>query len=85
MEFVVIAIVSAGASLLTLFSGFGLGTILMPAFAVFFPLDIAISLAAWLGVYVGGKFLKKATFSFMQRLVSGMVVVIAFLLGSGLI
>ena len=46
MEFVIIAIVSASASLLTLFSGFGLGTILMPAFAVFFPLDIAISLTA---------------------------------------
>lgn len=34
------------ASLLTFFSGFGLGTILTPVFAVFFPVEIAISLTA---------------------------------------
>jgi uncharacterized membrane protein YfcA len=32
------------ASLLTFFSGFGLGTILMPVFALFFPIEMAISL-----------------------------------------
>lgn len=31
---------------LTLFSGFGLGTILMPAFALFFPLTVAIAATA---------------------------------------
>lgn len=46
MEFVVIAIVAIFASGLTLFSGFGLGTILLPAFALFFPIDIAITLTA---------------------------------------
>ncbi|WP_068467518.1 sulfite exporter TauE/SafE family protein [Candidatus Protochlamydia phocaeensis] len=30
-------------SILTLFSGFGLGTVLMPVFAIFFPLPIAIA------------------------------------------
>jgi len=32
--------------MLTFFSGFGLGTILMPVFALFFPLEIAIALTA---------------------------------------
>lgn len=44
MEFVVIALVAAFASLLTFFSGFGLGTILTPAFMLFFPLEVAIAL-----------------------------------------
>jgi hypothetical protein len=30
-------------SRLTLFSGFGWGTLLMPAFALFFPLEVAIA------------------------------------------
>ncbi|NDK08823.1 TSUP family transporter [Candidatus Gracilibacteria bacterium] len=32
------------ASILTFFSGFGVGTILFPVFAIFFPLDIAIAM-----------------------------------------
>ena len=32
------------ASILTFFSGFGLGTILLPVFAVFFPIELAIAL-----------------------------------------
>lgn len=46
MEYFLIPLVSFIASLLTLFSGFGLGTILLPVFALFFPLSIAISLTA---------------------------------------
>jgi uncharacterized membrane protein YfcA len=46
MEFVVIPVVALLASLLTFFSGFGLGTILLPAFALFFPVDIAVALTA---------------------------------------
>ena len=46
MEYFFIPIFSFIASLLTLFSGFGLGTILLPIFAMFFPLSIAISLTA---------------------------------------
>lgn len=33
-------------SLLTLISGFGLGTLLLPVFALFFPLEIAVALTA---------------------------------------
>jgi uncharacterized protein len=44
MSYIVIAIVALLASLLTFFSGFGLGTILTPFFAFFFPLEIAVAL-----------------------------------------
>ncbi len=44
MEIVVISLVALVASLLTFFSGFGLGTILMPVFALFFPLEAAIAM-----------------------------------------
>lgn len=43
---VVIVVVALAASLLTLISGFGLGTMLLPAFALFFPLEIAVGLTA---------------------------------------
>lgn len=44
METFIIAIASFTASLLTFFSGFGLGTILTPVFMFFFPIDLAIAL-----------------------------------------
>lgn len=44
MELIVICLVAFLTSIMTFFSGFGLGTILMPVFAVFFPLDISIAL-----------------------------------------
>ncbi len=44
MEIAVISLVALVASLLTFFSGFGLGTILMPVFALFFPLEAAIAM-----------------------------------------
>lgn len=46
MEYLVICVVALIGSGLTLFSGFGLGTILVPVFAIFFPVDIAIALTA---------------------------------------
>lgn len=46
MEFFLLPGIGFVASLLTLFSGFGLGTILLPVFVIFFPLSIAISLVA---------------------------------------
>lgn len=44
MEFVVICLAAFLTAILTFFSGFGLGTILMPVFAIFFPVEIAIAL-----------------------------------------
>lgn len=46
MEYIIIPIVALIASALTFFSGFGLGTLLLPAFALFFPVDVAIALTA---------------------------------------
>lgn len=46
MDLILVATVAMGAALLTFFSGFGLGTILMPVFALFFPVEIAIALTA---------------------------------------
>ena len=44
MEFLLIGATALIASLLTFFSGFGLGTLLMPVFALFFDVEIAIAL-----------------------------------------
>lgn len=46
MEYILICIVALIGSGLTLFSGFGLGTLLVPVFAIFFPIQVAISLTA---------------------------------------
>lgn len=40
----IIAAAAFGASLLTLFSGFGLGTLLTPVFGLFFPIHLAVAL-----------------------------------------
>jgi len=44
MELVILCLAALITSLLTFFSGFGLGTILTPVFAIFFPVEIAIAL-----------------------------------------
>ena len=44
MEIVIICLAAFFTAILTFFSGFGLGTILAPVFAIFFPIDIAIAL-----------------------------------------
>jgi uncharacterized protein len=46
MEYFVICITAFIGSGLTLFSGFGLGTLLLPVFGIFFPIEIAIALTA---------------------------------------
>ncbi len=46
MIYLVICAVALLASCLTFFSGFGLGTLLLPAFAFFFPVEQAIAMTA---------------------------------------
>ena len=46
MSWVVVCLVALGASALTLFSGFGLGTLLLPAFALVFPAELAVAATA---------------------------------------
>jgi uncharacterized membrane protein YfcA len=57
MTFAIIA-ASFLASFLTLFSGFGLGTILMPVAAIFFPVAVAVTLTAF--VHLLNNFFKVA-------------------------
>jgi len=47
MMIFIITVTSFLASLLTLFSGFGLGTILMPVVAIFFPVAVAVAMTAF--------------------------------------
>lgn len=46
MDYIVVGAVAFIASGLTLYSGFGLGTILLPAFLLFFPVPVAIAATA---------------------------------------
>jgi len=46
MSYLIIIIVALAVASLTFFSGFGLGTILMPAFALFFPVEVAVAATA---------------------------------------
>ena len=46
MDLVIIALAALLTSWLTLISGFGLGTLLLPVFALFFELEVAIALTA---------------------------------------
>lgn len=43
---ILICATAFGGSLLTFFSGFGLGTVLMPVFGIFFPIQEAVALTA---------------------------------------
>jgi len=46
MELFLIGVTAFLAAVLTLFSGFGLGTVLMPVFSLFFPVPLAIAATA---------------------------------------
>lgn len=46
MSYPIICAVALLASALTFFSGFGLGTLLLPAFALFFPIEQAVAITA---------------------------------------
>ncbi len=46
MTIIIVSLAALLASTLTLFSGFGLGTLLMPVVAIFFPIEIAIAITA---------------------------------------
>lgn len=46
MEYVVISATALLVAALTFFSGFGLGTLLMPVFALFFPVELAVAATA---------------------------------------
>ena len=65
MEYVVISLVSLVVSGFTLFSGFGLGSALMPVMAIFFPLEVAIATTAI--VHLANNFFKLSLFGKHRR------------------
>ncbi len=46
MDYALVALAALVVAALTLFSGFGLGTLLMPVFALFFPIPVAVAATA---------------------------------------
>ena len=64
MDILIIAVVAAVESALILYSGFGLGTILLPAFALFFPAPIAVAATGVVhllnNIFKGGLLWKRA-------------------------
>jgi uncharacterized membrane protein YfcA len=82
LEFLVIPVVALLASLLTLFAGFGLGTLLMPVVALFFPLPVAVAMTA--AVHLANNLFK---FGLLGRHVDGRVLLrfgVPALVASGL-
>lgn len=46
MDYLIVALTCMAASAMTFFSGFGLGTLILPVFAIFFTVDVAVALTA---------------------------------------
>lgn len=87
MSFVIVPAVALLAAMLTFFSGFGLGTLLMPAFALFFPLPVAIAATAVVhllnNVLKAGLVMRHAACSIVLRF--GVPAVVAALVGAALL
>ena len=60
MDYVFVGFASLIGAILTLFSGFGLGTLLLPVFGLFFPVEIAIIMTSI--VHFSNNFLKVLLF-----------------------
>lgn len=87
MDFALIAAAAAFAAALTLYSGFGLGTLLLPVFALFFPVEMAVIATAVVHgannvfkVLLVGRFADRETV-----LKFGLPAIIAAVVGAGLL
>ena len=84
MDYVVIAAAALLASVLTLFSGFGLGTLLMPVIALFLPLDVAIGVTALVhfanNLFKVGLFRRQADLDILVRF--GLPAILAAIVGA---
>ena len=87
MEIITIGVVACLVSALTLFSGFGLGTILMPVFALFFPVPLAIAATAVVhfanNIFKFGLMAKQADWRVVARF--SVPAAIAAMIGAGLL
>lgn len=84
MELFVIGVAALLASTLTLFSGFGLGTVLTPVFVLFFPVPLAVAATAIVhfanNLFKFGLLAKQADWSVVARF--GIPAAIAALIGA---
>ena len=87
MDLVLIGVSALLVSGLTLFSGFGLGTVLMPVFALFFPLPLAIAATAAVhfanNIFKFGLMAKQADWRVVARF--GVPAAVAALAGASLL
>jgi uncharacterized membrane protein YfcA len=87
VEYLVVCLAALLASGLTLFSGFGLGTLLMPVIALFFPLELAIAMTAVVhlanNLFKVGLLGRKANVSILLKF--GIPAVLAAFVGAGLL
>lgn len=87
MELVLIGIVAMLTAGVTLFSGFGLGTILMPVFALFFPVPLAIAATAIVhfanNIFKFGLMARQADWRVVARF--GVPAAVAAIVGAGLL
>lgn len=87
MELALIGVVALLTSGLTLFSGFGLGTVLMPVFALFFPVPLAIAATAIVhfanNIFKFGLMAKQANWRVVARF--SVTAAIAAMAGAGLL
>ena len=87
MELALIGVVALLTSGLTLFSGFGLGTVLMPVFALFFPVPLAIAVTAIVhfanNIFKFGLMAKQADWQVVARF--SVTAAIAAMAGAGLL
>jgi len=87
MPYLVVIVVAFVASGLTFFSGFGLGTLLLPAFALFFPAEHAVALTAVVhflnGLFKLALVARYANLAIVVRF--GVPAIVASLLGAALL
>ncbi len=71
MDYLIVGLVAFLASGLTLYSGFGLGTVLLPAFAIFFPVPIAVAATGTVhllnNIFKGGLLHRQADWRMVAR------------------
>lgn len=87
MSYLLICVAAATASALTFFSGFGLGTLLLPVFALFMPIDQAVACTAIVH-FINSVFKLFLVGSHADRktvLRFGLPVILAAVIGAGLL